>query len=522
MEAQAVAVEKPFRAAEEKFLELVGLLSAERQMGMAHDELEELVREEGGEVLRLLLQGHLDLRSTKTSSGAVVGSDGVARTQRRLRSKPLKTIVGKVSVLREVLAAPGRASLAPLDAELNLPAELYSFGLQKRATIEAAKGGFDEAVATLARYTATTVPKRQAQELVQRVVCDFDNFYEQRQRVAAMARAPETSSILVLSTDGKGVTMLKRDLRDATRKAAEQKQPKLAKRVSKGEKRKKKRMAMVAAVYTVAPFVRSPEDIVKELRPVKSVKRKQRPRPENKRLWASLELSAEGVIDEAFREAASRDPSREKRWVVLVDGNETQLGDIIVCAEHYGVEITVIVDLIHVLEYVWKAAWAFCAEASKEAEQWVTERLLEILRGNASLVAGGMRRSATRRGLSARNRKAVDQCADYLLKYGDYLRYDQYLADGLPIATGVIEGACRHLVQDRMGITGARWSLEGAEAVLRARALRSSGDFDEYWAFHQAAELERNHLSRYEDGVVPATVAPCRGNHGQPKLRVVK
>lgn len=109
-----------------------------------------------------------------------------------------------------------------------------------------------------------------------------------------------------------------------------------------------------------------------------------------------------------------------------------------------------------------------CHAASSEpqAEQWVSERLLEILRGRSSQVAAGIRRSATRRGLGAKVRLPLDKCADYLLKYRDYLRYDQYLAAGLPIATGVIEGACRRLVKDPMGLTGARWRLAGAEAVL--------------------------------------------------------
>ena len=134
--------------------------------------------------------------------------------------------------------------------------------------------------------------------------------------------------------------------------------------------------------------------------------------------------------------------------------------------------------------------------------------LLEILRGNAAYVAGGMRRSATRRGLALAERKPVDTCAHYLLTYTPYLKYNRYLAQGLPIATGVIEGACRHLVKDRMELTGARWSLTGAEAVLRLRALRSSHDFDEYWIFHEAKEYERNHRSLYADGIVPPTFKP--------------
>ena len=120
-------------------------------------------------------------------------------------------------------------------------------------------------------------------------------------------------------------------------------------------------------------------------------------------------------------------------------------------------------------------------------------------------MAGGIARSATRRRIRRTQRKAADDCVRYLLRHTAYLHYDTYLAAGFPIASGVIEGACRHLVRDRMDVTGARWSLTGADAVLRLRALRSSGDFDEYWPFHEARELERNHLARYADGCLPRT-----------------
>ncbi len=169
-----------------------------------------------------------------------------------------------------------------------------------------------------------------------------------------------------------------------------------------------------------------------------------------------------------------------------------------------GVRLTIVLDVIHVLEYLWKAVAAFQTPSTHEAEAWVTERLLRILKGESGLVAAGMRRSATKRGLSKAARKAVDTCAGYLHSHREYLRYDRFLRHGFPIATGVIEGACRHLIKDRMDVTGARWSLPGAESVLKLRALKSSGDFDAYWTFHEVRELERNHTSQY------ATIIPFK------------
>jgi len=181
----------------------------------------------------------------------------------------------------------------------------------------------------------------------------------------------------------------------------------------------------------------------------------------------------------------------------------------------------IVVDIIHVIEYLWRAGRVFYPESGLELELWVQKRILEVLRGKSGLVAGGMRRSATWHKLDEETRKPVDACARYLLNNKKYLQYSQALSQGAPIATGVIEGACRHLVRDRMDVTGARWSLLGAEAVLKLRALRSSNDFDEYWKYHEQCHYERVHKSRYKDGVVPTTSEKKRLSKYQ-HLRVIK
>lgn len=104
-------------------------------------------------------------------------------------------------------------------------------------------------------------------------------------------------------------------------------------------------------------------------------------------------------------------------------------------------------DFVHVLEYLWKAAYCFHAESSPAAEAWVKKRVLKVLRGEASHVAAGIRRSATKLELTIKKRKSADKCSDYLLKNKEHLRYDKALRKGYPIATGVIEGTCRYLVR---------------------------------------------------------------------------
>jgi hypothetical protein len=156
-------------------------------------------------------------------------------------------------------------------------------------------------------------------------------------------------------------------------------------------------------------------------------------------------------------------------------------------------------------EYLWKAAWCFFAEGDPKAEKWVKDKAAEILAGRAGIVAGSITRKATHLNLDPQKRKAADRCATYLLNKRPHLDYPTALANGWPIATGVIEGACRHLIKDRMDITGARWGLDGAEAVLKLRALKTNGQFDDYWAYHLTRERERNHESRYLHGVIPTT-----------------
>ena len=151
-------------------------------------------------------------------------------------------------------------------------------------------------------------------------------------------------------------------------------------------------------------------------------------------------------------------------------------------------------DFVQVLEYLWKAAYALHPEAAAARERWVMERAQAVLQGRAQEVALALRRAATRKPLSQSERKPVDKAADYLENNQQRLRYDQALAQGLPIATGVIEGACRHLVKDRMDITGARWGLERAEAILKLRSLKVSGDLAAYLAFHFEQEHKRNYL----------------------------
>lgn len=499
-------VETPFARARAHVEKVEGMLASDEMIRKTHSELEEMLDGQGKEWARLLLEENLRLRAQLEQQTEVIGADDVKRRSVRDSERHLETLLGRVAVPRLAYQAPGATDLHPMDAALNLPRELFSHGVRRLVARQAATLSFDEVVDTVRELTGASVGKRQVEQLAIRAAQDFEAFYEQR----AAARDPK-DDLLILSTDGKGIAMRHEDLREGTRRAAEKSKRKVETRLTPGEKSNRKRMAQVATVYSIAPFPRGPADVLHSLRDKNDISTK-RPRPTDKRVWASVEKSPRAVIREAFDEALRRDPDKRRRWVVLVDGEPKQLRAVKAEARRAGVKVTILADIVHVLEYIWDAARALFGESNTKAERWVEERLLALLTGRSGGdVAKTIRWwEARAKKLDAAAHAAIDKSCSYLADRTRtrLLKYQDALRDGLPIATGVIEGACRYLVKDRMGRTGARWSLTGAEAVLRLRALRTSKDFDAYWAFHLERDRDRNHASNYEDGKIPDPLPP--------------
>ena len=320
--AENLSAAEPFCEANMNFEDLKSFLLSQEADALSHSDLEREIAEKSRELMRKLLQAHLDQRGPGEVADPVRDAEGTPRSKTRLHTRTLGSVFGPVEVSRTGYGGAGLESLHPLDAELNLPVERYSHELRRQCAVEASKGSFDEAVESVSEHTGTKVPKRQVEELVVRAATDFESYYERQN--GSGATSSSEGSLLVLSFDGKGVAMLSKDLREPTRKAAEKRRHKLGKRLSKGEKRHAKRMATVAVVYTVAPHVRKPEQVARVLAPIHVVEDVKRPKPEGKRVWASLEKTPEEVIGQAFEEAQRRDPSHEKPWVALVDGNPAE------------------------------------------------------------------------------------------------------------------------------------------------------------------------------------------------------
>ncbi len=507
MQGYVPARDEAFGESRKCFRELEQWAASEEAAGLQHADLEEQLEARGRELLRRLFQDRLDASAAAEERRYdVAGEDGVVRTRaEKGRTRPLVTIFGQVTVSRIAYRSPGRPNVHPLDAALNLPEEKHSHGLRGLAAIESARGSMEAARAAVTRATGVKIGKRQLEELARRAAAHVEAFYAWR----LIEPAPEGCP-LILTFDGKGIVMLPEALRPATARAAASAGNKLATRLSPGEKNGRKRMAELACVYDAAPVPRTPEDVIstpaqkrrKNKAQAAAPKRKHKPRePQARGKWltASVTDDIPAVIASAFDEAGRRDPGHEREWVVLIDGNNTQIEAVTAEAAARGVTVTIIIDLIHVLEYLWKAAWSFFDKGEPAAEEWVAAQARRILHGKARQVAAGIRRRATSYGYSRAERGGADECARYLENKQHYLDYATALRKGWPVATGIIEGACRHIVKDRMDITGARWGLEGAEAILKLRALITTGDFDTYWRFHLRSEHERIHHARYRE-----------------------
>jgi hypothetical protein len=512
MQEYVPAQDGAFAESRKCFGELEDWMASAGAAGLQHGELEEQLEARGRELMRLMFQDRLDLTAAQEERRHdVTGEDGVVRTRaERGRERPLVTKFGQVTVSRIAYRSPGRSNVHPADAALNLPEEKHSHGLRKMTAIEAARGSMEAAGAAITRATGVTMGKRQLEELARRCAAHVEAFYLQR----VISPAPDDHA-LVLTFDGKGIVMLPGALRPATARAAAAAQGRLATRLSPGEKNGRKRMAELACVYDAAPVPRTPEDIIstpaqkrrKKKAQAKTPKGKGKPRePQARGKWltASVTDDIPAVIAAAFGEAERRDPGHQREWVVLIDGNNTQIEAAAAEAARRGVTITIIIDFIHVLEYCWKAAWSFFDKGEPAAEEWVAAQARKILHGKAAQVAAGIRRRATTYRYSGAERAGAAECARYLENKNDYLGYATALRKGWPIATGIIEGACRHIVKDRMDITGARWGLEGAEAILKLRAVIATGDFDAYWRYHLRREHERIHHAKYRESLVLA------------------
>ena len=441
----AVPPDDPFAVSGSMFTALAAELAGPAAAGMTACQLEELLDERGREVVRQLLQDHFDLRAGREEQQAreqrapATGPDGITRNRLETgHGRLLATLFGTVKVTRCAWRKPGTGNLCPAGAALSLPAGRHSHPLAKLAAIEAARGSFDAARDAVARRCGPVIGKRQLEQSVTAAAADIPAFYA--------ARVPEpctSSTLVVLSADCKGIVMRPGALRAATAKAAAQ-LGKMRTRLASGEKPNRKRMAALVTVYDAEPAKRRPHDVIAP----PGGRHGGRPGPAQalaKWLAGSVRKDPAEVIAAAFGEAGARDPGHLRTWVVLADGAEHQLDLIRAGAARRGAEIHIVIDLIHVLEYIWKAAWSLHDAGDPAAEDWVAVKALAVLAGDSARASEKITAEASAAGLTGSPRAGTDTCVHYLNAKRGYLRYDLRqpgVRDG-PASGRQAAGACQ-------------------------------------------------------------------------------
>jgi hypothetical protein len=408
---------------------------------------------------------------------AITRADGVLLPQEnKLHGRDYFSIFGKFKVARTCYRTPGEPGLFPLDEEVNLPERCYSYFLQEWMTLFEVEHPFRESAGWFEQLFDLDVAESVLMAVAKEAPADYEGFYAQR---PLPQEAPE-GELLVVSFDGKGVPMIKAEA------------AKLKAKLGPGEKRQKKKEALVGVSYTVDPKPRSPEALAELLvEPEVARARRQRdhvtddaPRAQQVRRVASLVRTKQAVMELIKADAERRDPQHCKSLVVLLDG-ALGLWNLATKLFKAWKRVTFVLDIMHVMSYLWAAAHALFREGSKAGKRWVQAKLTEILRGRVGYVIGGLRQILTKQQLGKSRRETLAKVITFFQNHRRWMRYDEYLAMGVPVGTGVVESACGSVVKHRMEGEGKRWSLEGAEAMLTLRSLKKSHDNDlrAYWRF---------------------------------------
>jgi hypothetical protein len=403
------------------------------------------------------------------------------------RSRPYLSIFGEVTIERTGYGYD-RLDAAPLDARLHLPRRQYSYLLQRWLGAFVIDDAHAEAIRKLEMILGLSIPVKASEDLNREQASDVEPFQES----LPVPELSQEGSLVVVSADCKGVPLVRSALAAAepegepTKASAPSSGP--HHRRGKGEKANKKRMAAVGAVYTIDPFVRTTDEVIDELQ--RKQAGKSRPAPQHKRLRADLLVGKVSLFLWLADELCRRNPEGTKPVVFLSDG-ERALHDR--QGEYLPENVTCILDLWHVMERLWKVAWCLFEETTQkaEAEQWVEDRLRMLLDGKVGRVIGGFRQTLTKRKLKGTRRQTVQEVIGYFDRNRHRMRYDAYLAAGYPIGSGVIEGACRHLVKDRLERAGMRWHPDGAQAMLDLRATYLNREWEAFWSYHLEQEDDR-------------------------------
>jgi hypothetical protein len=379
------------------------------------------------------------------------------------------SIFGKLAVWRPYFYKTGVGGQNPLDAELSLGDDCYSDLVREVSDYLGVYGVYHKTADILERLLELRLSTRAIEENIAEDAADVEAYYAQKPPPAPAAEA----AILVIQADGKGVPMIL----DTPAEASP--------RLGKGEKRGHKKEAVVTTVYTIAAAPRTPQDVVASFfdpQPVTSraPADSPRPTPQNKHVWATLD-GKDPALARLAKQVALRQGEHILHQVALCDGCEALQSRL---ATHFP-QFTQILDFIHADEYLWKVANSLLGETHEQRTPWMADHTLQMLSGQTVQLITDFRERAHASTTTVSQREQLVQTANYFERNLPYMDYPTYLARGWPIASGVIEGACRHFVKDRCELSGMRWNQTGAENLLHLRAVAENGDWDTYHDFRK-------------------------------------
>ncbi|MFZ5884298.1 MAG: ISKra4 family transposase [Chloroflexota bacterium] len=393
------------------------------------------------------------------------------------------SIFGKLSIERAYFYAWGGSGQCPLDEALSLPERCYSDLLLESAELLGVEGAYGKGLQVVARLLGLELSELALETGVAEHSQDVKAYYTQK----APFPSAEEGSILVAQADGKGVPMVRREMELQVRRG-------------KGDKKTHKKEAIATAVYTIEPYFRTPEEVLSALfkkgEPVA-----QRPAPRHKQIFASLR-GKQQALKRLARWVRRREGEHICQRVALTDGAEPLQRQMLACLPGFPL----VLDIIHAVEYLWKAGTALYGETDPCRTEWVETQTLQLLSSHTQQVIQLLEDKADGLAPNSQAARALRSVANYFQRNLPYMDYAEYLRRGWPIGTGVIEGTCRHLVKDRMELSGMRWTIPGADALLALRAVNENGDWEDFHAFRRArrhrdlygTSLTSNHLDLVE------------------------
>jgi len=390
------------------------------------------------------------------------------------RKRNYVSIFGELSINRPYFYRTEVGKQIPLDAMLGLGSDCYSDFLRELHEEISMYLPYEKTGQLLGRLLGMNLSKRALQQFVIADAIDVDSYYEQQTPPAVTDEA----SILVIQADGKGVPMVRPS--ETGQKV----------RLRRGEARSRKKAANVTSLYTIRPAPRTPEEVLQSLQGQEEGEEdpswsSERHRPQNKQLWATLE-SKQAALERLSRQARKREGAHICERVMLCDGDRHLQRRL----QKTFPDFTLILDFIHAYERLWKAANVLYGEGHEARLAWVTDQTRLLLSNRATQLIDYLRDLAATAG-SAYKRKQLDKVANYMEKNQAFIQYATYLQRGWPIASGVIEGACRHFVKDRLELSGMRWSYNGAESLLHLRAVAINGHWDAYHHYRKQRRQQR-------------------------------